>query len=217
MGKNVSVEHNTPRAEATWRWRQCFPQKRCHTPVDHDTKKLISWCGSSRYCVHTPGIQTLHLGHKIGCLEWGASHCVHQRPKSHRDRIHRINVYVTENLEPVIQSKHVYQYIPYQIIKLRRCRRSQTYSVLEDHSLSAVRDCWISISATTIFRSRLLQPQHEDAASRGDKESCRLMWTRHWTSKKRGEYFKTKRNSWSTSRVTTQFTKKKIIFPLIPN
>ena len=42
---------------------------------------------------------------------------------------------------------------------------------LEDHPLSAVRDCWFNIFAATLHIGGLLQPQPEDSPCSGDRDT----------------------------------------------
>jgi hypothetical protein len=56
------------------------------------------WC-----FIHIPETR-LHIAATKSVVLSENSHCLHERPKSHWD-IHRINVYVTENLEELIHYK----------------------------------------------------------------------------------------------------------------
>jgi len=48
---------------------------------------------------------------------------------------------------------------------------------LENHPLSAVRDCLFTIFAATLLnRKTYLQPQTEDVPCRGDKRPTKLGW-----------------------------------------
>jgi hypothetical protein len=159
-------------------------------------KKLLSRCGSLHYCVHIPEIRGSHLGHKIGYLEWGHSlrssaaeitlgsyssyKCICYRKFGSINSLQNMynityhtSYYVKEMSGPTDRHTVCCRTTP--------CRPFPTTGSV-----------YLQLLPST-FRSRPLQPQHEDAASRGDKKPCRLLWTRHWTSIKCGEYFKTKK------------------------